>query len=521
MRLLSAAEMRELDRRAIEELGLPGLVLMESAGRGAVGAIEEHYADAERVRVLAGRGNNGGDGFVVARYLLTRDLDVAVLLLGEAASLRGDARTQYEMYERLGGETFEILSEEDLDAQLGELAVADLLVDALLGTGLERPVEGLFAYAIETMNILDAPILAIDVPSGLSSETGHPMGVAVEADATVTFGFPKIGLFSHPGPRYAGRVEIVDIGIPEAFAEDLGVPGRVADEAEVGALLAPRDPGAHKGDAGRVLVLAGSALMPGAAKMTARAALRAGAGLVTLGLPSSVQPAVAASVLEIMTAPVHGPDGGFHADGVEAALALAEGMDAVALGPGIGQNAQTKAFVQRFVGAWAGRLVLDADGLNVLAGNLAKLRDAPGEIVLTPHPGEAARLLGATVEEVQADRVGAALRLARESGCVAVLKGAGTVTASPDGRFFVNPTGNPGMATGGMGDALTGAIAALLAGGLPALEAAVLGVHVHGLAGDLVAGDLGGLGMVAGDVIEALPRALRRLLEGEPHESGH
>jgi len=292
MRLVSAAQMRELDRRTIEDLGIPGMVLMENAGRGAYDVLRDRWPEADTVVVLAGKGNNGGDGFVVGRYLVCEPADVRVLLFGAVDDLKGDARTQHDLYTKLGGETVEIPTEEAFAAELAEVASADLVVDALFGTGLERDVEGRYAEAIETVNALGVDVLAIDMPSGLSSETGHPLGVAIEADATATFAYAKTGLATYPGPEYAGDVEVIDIGIPDAFVgdlpADLGMPGELLDLASLRARIAPRALGAHKGDAGHVLVLAGSMGMSGAARLVAAAAGRSGAGLVTLAVPSAV-----------------------------------------------------------------------------------------------------------------------------------------------------------------------------------------------------------------------------------------
>jgi hydroxyethylthiazole kinase-like uncharacterized protein yjeF len=515
--LATAEEMRRADRRMTEQYGLPSSVLMENAGRGAVDALERilRPTAGRRVVVVCGRGNNGGDGLVAARHLLARGARVAVWLAGRAEEVRGDARVNLDAW-RAGGEAVAEVAEPGgagLDRLRASLAGADVVVDALLGTGVRGPATGAVAGAIEAVNAAMRPVCALDLPSGLPSDGEPPAGAVVRAALTVTFGLPKLGLVVPPGVELAGRIEIVDLGVPRSW---LGQGSRTAllEPSDIGGLLPPRPIDAHKGRYGHLLVVAGSLGKTGAAALACLGALRAGTGLVTCAVPASQQPVVAARVAEAMTEAL--PETAartFSAKAVERLLELLARMDAGALGPGVGLDLETQAAVRELVRQAERPLVVDADALTALVGRLAVLRDAAAPRALTPHPGEAARLLGVEVPEVQADRLGAARRLAAETGAVVALKGARTVVAGPDGEAAVNPTGNPGMASGGTGDVLTGVAGGLLAQGLrpvPALRAAV---YLHGLAGDLAAEARGVAGLVAGDVADALPEAIRRVLE--------
>jgi hydroxyethylthiazole kinase-like uncharacterized protein yjeF len=397
---------------------------------------------------------------------------------------------------------------DDVERLQGRLAGAALLVDALLGTGLSAPVGGLLGAVIEAMNGAPAPILAVDVASGLSADTGRPLGTAVRATATATMGFRKVGQCQHPGVGLSGAVHVVDIGIPPEAVAAVRPRARLLERPDVAALLPPRAPDAHKGTNGHVLVVAGGPGKVGAALLAAEAAARMGAGLTTLAVPASLLPRVDGRVREVMTTPL--PDAG---DGTPAPLHPAalrtwlEPFAALVCGPGLGQAPATRALVAQLLEAAALPVVLDADGLNVVAGTPV-LRQRTAPTLVTPHPGEMSRLLGASTQAVQADRLAAARRLAERDRVLTVLKGAGTVIAAPDGRIAIALTGNAGMATGGTGDVLAGALGGLLAQGLPPLDAATLGVYVHGVAGDLAATQLGDVGFLAGDLVSLLPPAL-------------
>ncbi len=512
--LVSSAQMRTLDQRTIE-LGTPGHVLMERAGAGAcemLCSVFPHIlAPRARVVVIAGKGNNGGDGLVIARLLQRRGVRTVVALLASAADLRGDALRNLRAYRRSRGAVHEIADSGALAKLLPEMQRAACVVDALLGTGLRSEVTGLYADAIEMINSCGAPVLAVDIPSGLDPDTGAAEGAVVQADATATFGFAKLGQVQHPGIGHCGALAVVDIGIDgEALLENPPRAALLRGES-VTDLVPRRSPVAHKGSAGHLAVIAGALGKAGAAILATRAGLRGGAGLVTMAGPHSVNAVCASAVPEAMTEPWPDRKGEliFEADRVSA---LVETRSAVTAGPGLGTGPGVRATVGWLLRYCHKPLVLDADALNVVAGRLAPLRRAVAPVVLTPHPGEMSRLAGVSTAEVQADRVGIARAFASDHRCVVVLKGAGTVVAAPDGQIWINSSGNPGMASGGMGDVLAGLIGALLAQGLAAEEAARLGVYLHGYAADLAAAR-GTIGLIASDVIDFLPEAMRRIDE--------
>jgi hydroxyethylthiazole kinase-like uncharacterized protein yjeF len=518
--VLSAAQMRAVDKAAIEGLGVPGAVLMENAGRGVAALIaRERSMPGRDVRVVCGVGQNGGDGFVIARHLANAGARVTVLLAAPRAKLSGDADLFARVVERDGRIAVRDGSAGDAAHWRSLLAGAEVLVDAVFGTGLRSDVTGAPAAAIEAMNATPALRVAVDLPSGLDADTGAVRGVAVRAELTATMGARKLGLALDPEAP-AGRVEVVDLGVSiEALADAaraLGPLCRWIESAEIAALIPRRGPGGHKGTAGHVLAIAGSAGKTGAAALVGRAALRAGAGLVTVASTAAGQTALDAKVLEVMTACyADGED----ADGAsyDALAALAGRMKAVALGPGIPTGPGMQALVRRLVRELPVPLIVDADGLNLLGTEAAALaRQAPAPRAFTPHPGEMARLAGTTTAEVQADRLGQARRLAAAANAVVVLKGARTVIAAPDGEAHVNPAANPSLGTAGSGDVLTGVITALCGQGLPVLDAARAGVHLHGLAADEATRTLGTRHLIAGD----LPDAIARVIEVQLRAGG-
>jgi len=514
MLIVTAAQMRELDRRTIAA-GTPGWTLMQRAGQGATRALLAALPRLRRRRVVVvcGKGNNGGDGFVIARELKKAGVAAEVFLLAREAQVKGDAALALRSWRRARGRVAEIVAADDLGALQERLAGAACVVDAILGTGLSAEVTGLLADAIALINACGVPVFAVDLPSGLDSDRGVPLGIAVEAEFTATFGLAKIGQVLEPGVRHCGKLDVVDIGLDAAAIEAIAPPALLLDPGEVAELVPRRPAETHKGDCGHVLVIAGSRGKSGAAVLCSRGAARAGAGLVTVAVPESQQPIVAAGLLEAMSEGL--PDAGGALDYDEERLRhLVRGRAAIACGPGLGTGAGARDTVAWLLTNVAGALVLDADALNCLAEMLRQgERPRPaGDLVITPHPGEMARLAGVSTAAVQADRVGVARELAAAHACVVVLKGARTVVAAPDGRLGINPTGNPGMASGGMGDVLTGVVAAFLAQGLPPFEAACLAVHAHGFAADLVAAEQGTIGLLAGDVAEAIPHALHALV---------
>ena len=516
MKLVTAAQMRAMDRAAIEDFGLPGIVLMENAGTAVVAACAELLTQRGGyvVRVFAGKGNNGGDGFVVARHLHNAGCEVAVALLARGEELRGDAATNHAIAAKMGIPIVEIT--ERNRARLRKMAAeADLIVDAVLGTGLSGEVTGLSREAIRAINGSPAPVVAVDIPSGVHADTGAILGVAVRADLTVTFGLPKIGLYQHPGAALAGDVRTADISLPASLTDNPDLRVELATAPLMRSLFPARAPAGHKGDCGRVAIVAGSRGFTGACALAAKGALRAGAGLVTMAMPDAVAPVIQGLVAEAISRPLPStPEGTLAAAALDELLELNESMDAVVLGPGLTQHVETQTLIREVVARCRAPLVADADAINALARDAAPLLARRGPTVLTPHPGEFARLRHTDIASVQADRVNAATAAAREYGCVVLLKGAGTVTADADGRVVINPTGNDGLATGGTGDVLAGIIGGLLAGGAAPFEAAALGAYWHGLAADLIAERRSARTLIAGDLLDYLAEAEHAITHG-------
>jgi NAD(P)H-hydrate epimerase len=492
--------MRAIDRAAIVDLGIPALTLMDRAGRGVADAAAALAGPCGRVVVVCGGGNNGGDGYVAARLLRASGRDARVMALVPAERLSPDARAVRELAARAG-----VPVDDGVPGSL-PAGAGDVVVDAIFGTGLGRPPEGAFAAAIgviEAARAAGAAVLAVDVPSGLSADTGRPLGACVHADRTVTFAFQKRGLAVHPGLALAGDVTVVDIGIPPEAAERVPVSCELLTEREARALLPPRRPDAHKGDAGRLLVVAGAAGKTGAAHLALTGALRGGAGLVTLAARAEVLPFALAGRPEAMSVALPG-DGPLGPGDLAALLEAARGVDALVIGPGIPRGPQTGDLLRALLSGAARPAIVDADGLNALADHPELLAGLGVPLVLTPHPGEMGRLCGKSIAEVQADRIGIAADRARAWNATVVLKGARSVVADPEAPPAVIPTGNAGLATGGTGDVLAGLCGALLAGGLPAPAAGRVGAWVHGRAGDLARARFGERGLVAGDLGEAI-----------------
>ncbi|HEX5718043.1 MAG TPA: NAD(P)H-hydrate dehydratase [Thermoanaerobaculia bacterium] len=508
MRILSAEAMREVDRSAIEELGIPSLVLMENAAIGVVDAIGEIYEEAESAAIFCGPGNNGGDGLAIARHLAVRGYEVQVFLVAGRRAMRGDAEVQLGICRRQGLAIHEVADEDGVVEALEEAREADLIVDALFGTGLSKPLEGMFADLVQGLNDLPVPTVSVDLPSGLNGSRSEPLGPHIEADLTVTFAAPKIAHVFPPASESVGELVVTDLGIPPELVEEAEEEGgalHLLVGEELSGLLSERAPGTHKGDYGHVLIVAGSPGKAGAAILAARAAVRSGAGLVTAAVPESILGVVDLGSIESMTFPLRSLD---------QVLEAAEGKSVLAMGPGLGQESETVEAIRRIALEVPLPLVLDADGINAFAGRAAELAGRSAETVLTPHPGELGRLLGISTSEVQRDRLAAVRRAAVEAEAVVVLKGHRTLVATPGGEVHVNTTGNPGMASGGTGDVLTGLIAGLLAQGLGALDAARLGVYLHGLAGDLAAARTGEAALAAGDLLTYLPAAFLEMEEG-------
>jgi hydroxyethylthiazole kinase-like uncharacterized protein yjeF len=514
MRVLNTQQMREADRRTIDEIGIPSIVLMENAGRQAVAAMEAAFDDlaASHVGVLCGRGNNGGDGFVVARTLIQRGVETSVFLLGSVADVRGDARTNLEVLGRIGLTVVEITNAQAWELHFSEISLCDVLVDAILGTGFNGQLSGLLETVVADVNGLGLPVVAIDLPTGVSADTHEVAGEAIDASMTVTLAAPKIPLIVPPADSHAGDLVIADIGIPLPLLDEIEGPHiEILTRERMRDLVPARAADSHKGDFGRVLIIAGSLGRTGAAHLSAVGALRSGAGLVTIATPRSCVPVIAAMAPEYMTEPLdETPSGTVDYSALDRVLDLK--ADVIAVGPGLGQSPGTAAFVQGLLERAGVPLILDADALNAFAGDPDRLAGRDGlDVVITPHPGEMARLLNISTDSVQHDRLRHATEFAASHRVHVVLKGHRTVIAGPDNRAFVNLTGNSGMATGGTGDLLTGMVAAWFAQLLDAEAACKLAVYLHGTAGDLAEADEGEVALIAGDVASRLGDALMEL----------
>ncbi len=518
MLLLTRTEMQTADRNAIEGMGIPSLDLMERAGVGIVEAVKEFIGvEGGTVIIVCGRGNNGGDGFVVARLLAGEGHDVKVWLAARPEELTGDAAVNWSRLleeDKTFDGSVKLLPLDDTPVDARALAEewsgGAVVVDALLGTGTQGPPRPPGDALITAMNLCGLPVVAVDIPSGVDSDSGEVPGTATMASVTVTMAFPKLGLLLHPGREHAGRIKVADIGIPSEAVERKDVNLELLDHRWAMLRLPSRPPETHKGHYGRVVVVAGSAGMMGAGHLAAASACRAGAGLVRHAAPESMLAIAHGGRSEVMVTPL--PDEGRgHFIPVEPDI-LSEAYiwaDAVVIGPGIGMDSETgKFFVQALeYDDPELPLVIDADGLNHLAAGDDLRSKWKGPLVITPHPGEAARLLKISIENIQKDRVKTAVNLAESYDAVAVLKGAPTVIADGQGNAAICPLGNPGMASGGTGDVLTGIIAALLGQGHKPFSGAALGVYLHALAGDLAALDLGEWSLMAGDLVEYLPIA--------------
>lgn len=526
VRILNADQMREADRRTIQDIGIASLVLMENAGRQVVAAIESLYPDLvdRSIAIVCGKGNNGGDGFVAARTLHQRGFDVSVFVIGRLSEIKGDARINLTILGNIGQTVVEVADETAWELHGAEIAGHDLIIDAMFGTGLSEPLTGFYETVVADINEAGVPIVAIDIPSGMSADTSDLIGDSIEATVTVTLGAPKLPLILPPAEMKSGEVVIADIGIPAEVIEELeGQRIELLTRERMRALIQPRALDAHKGDFGRVLVVAGSVGKAGAAVLCAQGAMRAGAGLVTVASPKSCQPTIAAHAAEYMTEGLdETPEGTVHYSAADRVLGI--DADVIVAGPGLGRGEGVTTFVRELLDKCEGPLVLDADALNAFADEPALLVGREGrDLIITPHPGEMARLVGCSVEDLQADRIGIATDFARRHKLYVVLKGYRTLVITPDEKVFVNPTGCAGMATGGTGDVLAGMLAAWLAQLLDAEAACKLAVYLHGSAGELADADNGEVSMTAGDLVEHIGDAIlevtaRRRVVNKPAE---
>lgn len=523
MRLVTASEMKEMDRLTIQEMGIPGMVLMENAARGAVRVFLEHFrpSPGARITILCGKGNNGGDGYVMARYLHNRGLNVIVIVLGESDRISGDAHTNLEIIKNINLEIIEAVNIERWASVSKLLDDSDYIIDGILGTGLDSDVRDYYGQVLNDINESGKAVMAIDIPSGINADNGQIMGTALKADLTVTFGFPKTGQLTYPGAELTGRLIRIDIGIPNIIADRIATTCSLIEPDYFDYLLGDEKMDIHKGTRGHLFILAGSEGKTGAATLAALGALRAGAGLVTVGIPESLNHILEGKLTEAMTVPLPETDkGSLSGDAANEIFRLLEGKTALALGPGLSTHPETMELVRNIVKRCSIPFVIDADGLNAMAGNVSVMSCLNKNMILTPHPGEMARLAGLDAKEIQKNRISVSKKFVAEQGCFLVLKGARTIITEPDGMTYVNPTGNPALASGGSGDVLTGLIAGYLTRGWPTVKAVMAGVFLHGLAADYLAEELGEGGVLAGELSGVVPLLMKSLAEKEwPLES--
>lgn len=521
-RILTTSQIRKLEADWIKKCGHNwSQVLMEVAGRGAAKiALKMWELDPGEVFILCGRGNNGGDGMVIGRYLTLWGVPVSVWLVSKNDSSEVDMSTEESQTNRTILENLGVDITVSNESPQQAMMDATLIVDALFGTGLDRDLDGTFRTAVDAINRSGKSVISVDMPSGVNSDTGKVMGSAVRADHTVTFGYLKPGLLCHPGASLAGDLSVIDIGLPDADEDDQPIITLITSDYVRG-LLPPRPTDSNKGTFGSVLTIAGSLGMSGATLLSSQSALRAGAGLSLLATPKTLVLNLPPGEVIYHAIP-ETKDFSIGLDAIKEVEKLVERVTAIILGPGLSTKDETVSFVHKFVKDCLSEndkpCIIDADALNAIAKDTSVMPSSAEHIVLTPHPKELSRLLDCSVQEIQEDRINAASKAAEKFGCVVVLKGAHSVVASPDGDLFINPTGNAGMASAGAGDVLSGIIGGLLAQGLKPIDAATVGVYLHGAAGDYAALELGETGMIAGDMMSAIPFAISNIEKGDSSE---
>ncbi|CUS78371.1 NAD(P)H-hydrate epimerase [Candidatus Kryptobacter tengchongensis] len=518
----SPEEIRKCDSYAIEKLGIPGILLMENASQGVIQSILMKYGGVagKKVFVFCGGGNNGGDGLAVARKLFGMRAEVYIFLLVAPEKLHGDTKTNYEIALKIQKDkpktdTFEIITLKDVK-ELEKYPKPDLVIDAIFGTGFKGKVQGLFYDVINWINTVRAYTVSVDIPSGLNGDTGEVEGIAVRADLTATMGLAKTGLMLNMGKILPGKIYIIDIGIPSFVYQLMGIKTYYLESLDVKRRLPVRPFNVHKYSCGKIFALVGSPGLTGAATMSTLSAMKVGAGAVIAGVPESLSPILEMKLTEVMKLPL--PETNEHTIGWNALDLIEEYIewaDVLIIGPGISKNYETKQVILNVIKKLNKKAVIDADGLNALVGNLNILKSLHNEIVLTPHSGEFSRLTDLPIEKIEREKIEVARNFAVEYGVVLVLKGDTTVIANPEGEVFINPTGNPGMATAGSGDVLTGMIAGFMGQGLSAVDASICGVYLHGLAGDIARDKLGELPMMAMDILNAIPDAIQKVIKEE------
>lgn len=517
MKVASSGQMNEIDKRTINEIGIPGMVLMENASlKVAEEALKSlGNATGRTVYIFAGKGNNGGDAFAVARHLFNRGADTRVFIPANKKDIKNDAAVNLDILERMKVEVLELTDHSQLPPLKAGLKDADLIIDGILGTGFKGKISGILEKVIEIVNSAGKPVISIDIPSGVNGDTGETPGICVKADKTVTFALPKTGLVVHPGCEFTGELVVEDISIPKSVVEGMDIKLNLTDLGFVSRLIPERRSESNKGDYGKILIISGSEGMTGSGCLAASAALRSGAGLVYLGVPASLSAVYNSSLVEAIVIPLEDNKTGFVSrDSMGKILEKMGGMDAVAVGPGLSTREDIFYIVSGIIENSKVPLLLDADALNAISKDVSVLGMLKAEAVLTPHPGEMARLCGISIKDVQNNRIRIAREFADKWGVTVVLKGARTVIAYPDGSTYINPTGNPGMASAGMGDVLTGVITSLVGQGLKPCDAATAGVYIHGAAGDSAASKIGVHGLIASDLVKELSYSILKIRHG-------
>ncbi|OGF57687.1 MAG: hypothetical protein A2Z21_05410 [Candidatus Fraserbacteria bacterium RBG_16_55_9] len=515
MKILTGQQMKDFDTQAIQKYAIPSLILMENAGRGISQVLHDRIENLSdcRILIIAGKGNNGGDGLCVARHLMSMGVTVEVFIAGSPDQLSPETQTQAEILKRAECKIQYLMQQRALSTLKASLQRADIVIDALLGIGVKGPVRELLQPIIEQINQCDAFVVAADLPSGVDADTGHVGNIAVEADLTVTLEYPKLGLLLYPGRGYAGEIVATPIGYPATLKASFESGIEWVDDEYVRARLPQRKAYSHKGDYGRVLLIAGSRGLSGAAVMAAEAALRCGAGLLYMGYPESLSPIIERRLLEAVKFPLPETGGALSEEALEIIERLMKepGMDVLAIGPGLSRKPSVVKLLHKLLPQVKVPMVIDADGLNALATPQGRkiVKKLQASAILTPHPGELSRLIDQEISTIESDRVGIARKTARDLGVILVLKGIPTVTARPSGEISINSTGNSGLATGGSGDVLTGLIAGLIAQGMPPEEAAPAGVYLHGLLADRLKPELGERAMLPRDLLRIMPKVLK------------
>ncbi|MDP4179979.1 MAG: NAD(P)H-hydrate dehydratase [Bacillota bacterium] len=514
MKVVTPEQMNMIDSEAINKIGIPSIVLMENAALKVVEEVLKGFDSicGKRIIVIAGKGNNGGDAFAAARHLYNKGALVKVFLTSQKSDIKNDPAINLKIIEKMKIETVELTDSSQIFDLEMELEGCDLILDGIFGTGFKGQVKGLIDEIIDAINNSGKLTIAIDIPSGINGENGKIEGKCIKADKTVTFVLPKIGLSVYPGCDYTGELAVSDIGIPDFIIKSLNIKTNIICKEEVSSIIPVRSSQSSKGDYGRVFIVSGSTGMIGSGCLCANAALRSGAGLVYLGVPASLAGIYQSHLLEPITFPLEDHTKGYLADeSCGEILKKMQNMKVLAIGPGLSTNENIKEIMINIFENSSIPLVLDADALNAVSEDISMLKKIKVPCVITPHPGEMSRLLGISIKDIQNDRIKLAMKFADKYNVITVLKGMRTIIALPDGNIHINPTGNPGMATAGTGDVLTGIIAGFIGQGMEPEKAAIAGVYIHGLAGDMTAEKMGQHGLIAGDLVKELPYAIKKL----------